>query len=214
MYEVLIKACNKESFLLNVAKDSCVDYKVLQLMPTYNGSIGGTMLCEFNTSVDKVDDVISSINNYSSDLVGSIDYIEIEKKSEEEFYLLLKLGYYFGSEVFLRSGCLFNGCRCDQNCLMLNIFTCGNGSLYEFIKSLKEHNYKVDIVKKRNFDLNGNLTNRQKNVLKKAYDYGYFDIPKRISLKELSNEIGISPSSTDEIIKRAQKKITSTYLVR
>jgi len=214
MHEVLIKACSDNSFLIDVAKDNGVDYKVLQLMPTFNGRIGGTMLCEFNTCSESLEQIIDYINNYSSESMGTVEHLEIDRKSEEEYYLMLKMGYYFGCELFLRSGCLFNGCCCSKNCLMVDLFTCGNDSLYSFIRTLKNRNYKVDIVKKRNFDLGGNLTIRQKCVLKKAYDLGYFDIPKKVSLKELSNEIGVSPSSTDEIIKRAQKKIISTYLLK
>ncbi|HPR41939.1 MAG TPA: helix-turn-helix domain-containing protein [Candidatus Methanofastidiosa archaeon] len=214
MHEVLIKACSDDSFLINIAKDNGVDYKVLQLMPTYDGNIGGTVLCEFNTSANTMEDVISSINSYSSDSIGSVAYYEVDKKTEDEYFLMLRMSYYIGFELFLRSGCLFNGCRCNNKCITLDILTCGNNSLYDFINTLKERNYTVEIMKKRNFGMNGSLTNRQKCVLKKAYDLGYFDIPKRISLKELSGEIGVSPSSTDEIIKRAQKKIISGYLMR
>jgi len=214
MYEVLIKACNEHSFLVNIARDNDLSYKVLQFMPTYDTTAGGSMLLEFNNDECKMKQVMSYLKKCDRENMCIIDEVDMEKRSEEDYFLMIKLNYYLGSEVFLKSGCLFNGCFCDGKCVLVDILTCGNGSLYDFITILKDYDYNVEIIKKRGYDLDGNLTHRQKGVMHKAYDLGYFDIPKRISLKELSSEIGISPSSTDEIIKRAQKKIVSSYLLR
>lgn len=51
-----------------------------------------------------------------------------------------------------------------------------------------------------------NLTSRQAKVLKIAYDLGYFDIPRKLSMKQFSSELEISPASTHRILKRIERK--------
>ena len=50
------------------------------------------------------------------------------------------------------------------------------------------------------------LTKRQAIVLKKANDLGYFDIPRKLTMKQFSIELGISPASTHRILKRIERK--------
>lgn len=51
------------------------------------------------------------------------------------------------------------------------------------------------------------LTDRQYEALRTAYERGYFDIPRRTSLKELAIELDISPSSLSERLRRAQTQL-------
>ncbi|MCL4420199.1 MAG: helix-turn-helix domain-containing protein [Candidatus Thermoplasmatota archaeon] len=50
------------------------------------------------------------------------------------------------------------------------------------------------------------LTKKQATVLKKANDLGYFDIPRKLTMKQFSIELGISPASTHRILKRIERK--------
>lgn len=51
------------------------------------------------------------------------------------------------------------------------------------------------------------LTDRQYEALRTAYERGYFDIPRRTSLKELAIELDISQSSLSERLRRAQTQL-------
>jgi len=50
------------------------------------------------------------------------------------------------------------------------------------------------------------LTAKQKTVLNKAFELGLYDIPRRLSIKQLSKELGISAASTHRILKRIERK--------
>jgi predicted DNA binding protein len=51
------------------------------------------------------------------------------------------------------------------------------------------------------------LTNRQREALRTAYEPGYFEVPRRVSLQDLATELGISASSASERLRRAQTQL-------
>ncbi|MFD1684858.1 helix-turn-helix domain-containing protein [Halobellus litoreus] len=51
------------------------------------------------------------------------------------------------------------------------------------------------------------LTDRQHEALRTAYELGYFDIPRKASLEDVAAELGISPSSVSERLRRAQTQL-------
>ncbi|WP_297092440.1 helix-turn-helix domain-containing protein [Thermococcus sp.] len=51
------------------------------------------------------------------------------------------------------------------------------------------------------------LTKRQAEVLLLAYKSGYFDTPRRVTLRELSQMLGLSPSTVKEHLRKAQRKV-------
>ncbi|WP_247000762.1 helix-turn-helix domain-containing protein [Halosolutus gelatinilyticus] len=51
------------------------------------------------------------------------------------------------------------------------------------------------------------LTDRQDEALRTAYELGYFDIPRRTTLREVASELGVSASSVSERLRRAQTQL-------
>ena len=58
------------------------------------------------------------------------------------------------------------------------------------------------------------LTAKQIKAIKLAYDSGYFDIPRRKTTEELSDELGISRVSFRERMRRAEKRLIEDYFKR
>jgi len=56
------------------------------------------------------------------------------------------------------------------------------------------------------------LTEKQRKLLKMAYRDGFFEIPKRTSVRNLAEKVGISESAVIRTIKRGEKKILSKIL--
>jgi predicted DNA binding protein len=55
------------------------------------------------------------------------------------------------------------------------------------------------------------LTSRQQKVLKTALELGFYEFPRRLSNEELSEKVGIRPSTLSEILRRGEKKIVVKY---
>lgn len=55
------------------------------------------------------------------------------------------------------------------------------------------------------------ITPRQEELLRIAFDLGFFEFPKRITLEELANKFGLSMGTLSEILRRAEKNILGGY---
>ncbi|MFH2022979.1 MAG: helix-turn-helix domain-containing protein [Candidatus Micrarchaeota archaeon] len=51
------------------------------------------------------------------------------------------------------------------------------------------------------------LTKRQMEILKLASSYGYYEIPKRISIAKIGEKMDIGESTASELLRKAEKKL-------
>lgn len=58
----------------------------------------------------------------------------------------------------------------------------------------------------------GLLTDRQREVLETALLMGYFEVPRECTLAELSDSLGIDPSTASTVLRRGESRIVATYL--
>lgn len=88
--------------------------------------------------------------------------------------------------------------------------------LSSFLKNLKKQNYEYfELLKFKNIKINNihfpaiapELTEKQKKAFELAVEQGYYDIPKRTDLKNLSKLMSISLATYQEHLKRAEAKI-------
>lgn len=76
---------------------------------------------------------------------------------------------------------------------------------------LKSKGVEGDLVKLTKIDDKESLTERQDKITHVAFERGYFDYPKRISLRELARMFDVSPSTLSEILRKGQRKIVLDY---
>ncbi|MCD1296026.1 helix-turn-helix domain-containing protein [Methanocella sp. CWC-04] len=56
------------------------------------------------------------------------------------------------------------------------------------------------------------LTGKQMAALTTALDMGYFDSPRRASIEDVAQKMGISPSTAVEHLRKAEKKVLENYV--
>jgi predicted DNA binding protein len=76
---------------------------------------------------------------------------------------------------------------------------------------LKSKSVEAELIKLTKIDDKESLTDRQDKITHVAFDRGYFDYPKRISLRELARMFEVSPSTLSEILRKGQRKIVLDY---
>ena len=84
-------------------------------------------------------------------------------------------------------------------------------SVRGLIRALEGHRYHVELQKLTSIDNQELMTSRQEDILRIAYERGYFDYPKRISLRDLASMFGISISTLSEMLRKGQRKIMEEY---
>jgi predicted DNA binding protein len=85
------------------------------------------------------------------------------------------------------------------------------GILKGIFDRLQEKSVKPELVKITKIDDKETLTDRQDKITHVAFERGYFDYPKRISLRELARMFEVSPSTLSEILRKGQRKIVLDY---
>ena len=55
-------------------------------------------------------------------------------------------------------------------------------------------------------------TDRQEEVIRKAFSLGYFDFPCGKDSNEVAKEVGVSISTLSEIFRAAERRIFSEFL--
>lgn len=83
--------------------------------------------------------------------------------------------------------------------------------LKEIFDHLKTKSVDAELVKLTKIDDKETLTDRQDKITHVAFERGYFDYPKRISLRELARMFDVSPSTLSEILRKGQRKIVLDY---
>ena len=81
-------------------------------------------------------------------------------------------------------------------------------SLMRELESQKVAGEVVRISKLRDEE---ELTARQENILQIALEKGYFEFPKKITLRQLAKVLDVSPATLTEILRRGQKRVLQEH---
>lgn len=109
------------------------------------------------------------------------------------------------------TNCFLMDASVNENWITWKLLTSDRENLMSVFERLKERGFEIELHRIRDLEEHSWLTDRQERILRTALLRGYFDYPKRISLKELASIFGISISTASEILRRGQKKILMDY---
>lgn len=112
----------------------------------------------------------------------------------------------------------------ENNAIVINSIKMNGKDIWKFlvydyqlnriIKELKSM-VKIERIEVKDYDSTDDIwffNNMEFLALKTAYEMGYFENPRRITIKELSKIAGISESAYIYYLRRAQKKLIKKYL--
>ncbi len=95
---------------------------------------------------------------------------------------------------------------------VLYTFLIEQNAFNELLKIFRKKSIRYGIVEASKIRFRSDiLTETQELILFTALEAGFFDYPRKITLKKLAESFNISPSTVDEIIRRALKKILREY---
>jgi hypothetical protein len=71
--------------------------------------------------------------------------------------------------------------------------------------------YSVDYLQPNVAGTEELLTDRQQSLIAAAIDQGYYDTPRRCSLTELADAVGLAKSTTSETLHRAEERVMKEF---
>jgi predicted DNA binding protein len=86
-----------------------------------------------------------------------------------------------------------------------------NSMVHDLVYLLEKNKCEVQLIRISGSSGTCGLTLRQEEILQFAYSNGYYEYPRRISLRDLSRIFDISPSTISEILRAGQRRIFSEY---
>jgi predicted DNA binding protein len=175
--------------------------KVLQSVP--DGGAGGRGLIEIRGDEEATAAVVKAIRAHPN--VCHIEIVPLPEGGVLGRVVTSKCAAcaaLSGVDCFLMSAQARSDGRVDWN-----LITGDEGSLKELVDRLVARGCDVEIKKARRPELTKPLTDRQEEVIRLALEAGYYDQPKRVTIKDLAKRVGIAPSTYQEILQRAERKV-------
>ncbi|WP_114579028.1 helix-turn-helix domain-containing protein [Saliphagus sp. LR7] len=121
------------------------------------------------------------------------------------------------SAIFSNDGTILDA-QCSATNWTFRLLFPERNLLSETVGELEDQGITVDVKRMveagRNADLEETaaLTEAQEEAINEAYDRGYYDVPRRISLEDLAAELDISHQALSERLRRANKVLASEQI--
>lgn len=108
------------------------------------------------------------------------------------------------------TGCFFTQGRGTTG--KWRIMLAGRASLDNFARKLRKKGINCAIRDVEKPEKNDLLTFEQEKVMKYAESRGYYSLPRTVGVRELSGNLGMAPSTLDEMLRRGERKIIGSYM--
>jgi len=207
--EIVLQLKAPHNWVSEITTNHPSTVRILDCKPT-EAKNGIRQLVEVSSDPEHLNQIVKDVK--SSPLVREA-YVVESRKGRMVGSLLTKsifCGMVMESNAFCRS-CLFQSKAKPDGTIEWTVAFSGREALTELLEKLKAEKIDVKIMRLTSIADVESLTSRQRNIVEVALEEGYFDYPRRISLRNLAKKRGVSASPVSEVLRRAEKKILSTY---
>lgn len=206
MIEVILSIKIPNLWANDISTKYSVPIKFLDCIP--HGENGGRVLVQIDSKDELVSSLISDIQKHPN--VCNIDLLSSGN------------GRVLGSVATTK--CAICRLLTGSDCFLVSAMTRLEGwvewtlafttdeAISKLIRDLEETGYEVRVLKKGKLAGAVLLTQRQEEVIEMAFEKGYYDYPRRTTLKDLASELRIAPATLWEILHRGERKIISRYV--
>lgn len=206
MMEALLSLAMPCSWIYNLAREHEVRVLLIDTVRTEEGITRD--LVEVNLREEDSDAVIKAIQDFEH-----VVNLEITERHKGRLLAIVEVRDCPGcvslatADVFLLSAHTTEDRRLEWKVAFSN-----RDDLDKLIAELQKTGSDVELVRVSNAIDDGlRLTDRQLKIVEVAFKRGYYDYPKRISIRELARIFGVSTATVSEILRRGQRKIIKEH---
>jgi len=203
--EVILKIKVPEHWVNNIARKYDAPIKFLKCMPF--GESGGRGLIEIDATDKEIDEIIKDIKRNEN-----ICSVDISPSPDGGVLGSIVTKKCVACQALTGSNCFLTSAKTKSDGhVEWKLITGEKGSLLDLIKKLEKTGCEVELKKSTPLTKRDQLTKRQKEIVRIAFEKGYFNLPKGITIDKLSKIFKVSPSTLAEILQRGEKKIITQY---
>jgi predicted DNA binding protein len=209
MREIVLQLKAPQTWLSEVTSKHPTTIRILDCKPSETKD-GVRQLVEVSADQDQLDKIVNEVK--ASPLVKEA-YVVQTKRGRMLGSLLTESAFcstIMRTEAFCRS-CLFHSKANPDGTVEWTLAFNKREALTELLDRMKKEQVDVKILKLSSVADVENLTSHQRSLVETALEEGFFDYPRRITLRELSKKMGISASTASEVLRRAERKILASY---
>lgn len=81
------------------------------------------------------------------------------------------------------------------------------GAVNTLVRRLRRGGVSAKVVSVEKISGGRRLTDRQEQILRQAYERGFFESPHETNVRELANALNCSPSTLIRLLRKAEKKV-------
>ncbi len=202
MQEAILKITMPDNWVKDVCKKYPSPIKFIECMPY--GKSGGRGLIEIRG--EKTDEIVAEIKKHPDVRRINVSHLGNGVLGSVVTERCAACRAMTGSDCFLTSASSL-----EDGSVEWKLITGAEGSLSDLIENLEKNGCIVELKSAVRLSKKSLLTTRQEEIIKAAFEKGYYDYPKKITINGLSKMFDISPSTSGEIIQRGEKKIISEH---
>ncbi len=209
MREIVLQLKAPRTWVSEVTEKHPSTVRILDCKPAETKN-GVRQLVEVTSDPEGLEKIVKDVK--ASPLVKEAYIVETKKGRMIGSLLTSSVfcGMIMGSNAFCRT-CFFQSKSRPDGTVEWTIAFTGREALNELLERLKHEEVEVKILRLSSVADVETLTSRQRNIVEIALEEGYFDYPRRVTLRQLAKTVGVSASTVSEVLRRAEKKILSTY---
>jgi predicted DNA binding protein len=205
MIEAVISMKLPGVWISNLINRFEVEVRILDTIPY--GENGVQDLIEVKVQAEELENMVEFLEQNPD-----IEDVQLEIVEKNKAIGVIKCKMCFACRDLISSNCfLVSALTREDGRVEWTIIAPDNSCIQDLIKRLGEHDADPTIVKMKKMKEEEMLTEKQEQIIKMAYERGYYDTPKRVGLKDLANAFGVSQATLAETLRRGQKKIVEKY---
>jgi predicted DNA binding protein len=204
--EALLSLSMPCSWIYNLAKEHKVRVTLIDTVQTEEGITKD--LVEINLREEESDKIIEAIGGYDH-----VENVEITERHKGRLLAIVEVRDCPGcislatADVFLLSAHTNEEQRIEWKVAFSE-----RDDLDRLMWDLQSTGSDVELIRvSSSIDDGLRLTDRQLKIVEVAFKRGYYDYPKRISIRELARIFGVSTATVSEILRRGQRKIIKEH---
>ena len=111
------------------------------------------------------------------------------------------------------SGCILtSACPKTDSLIEWTLIGSTSTKIHELLRTMREQGYVFELLSSEAAEVIPTLSPKQDMYFTAAWEAGYYDIPKRISLDELADALGCSKSTLNVTLRTAERNVFEVYM--